>query len=99
MHGTYNLWLVALSLVVATLASYTALDLSRRIALLANGRSRFAWLAGGATVSMRPRITAKRQQIDNRFPFLAFAIDTLGLPLYEVLLTTDRALFSPSRKA
>ncbi|KWO12086.1 hypothetical protein [Burkholderia ubonensis] len=51
------------------------------------------------TVSMRPRITAKRQQIDNRFPFLAFAIDTLGLPLYEVLLTTDRALFSPSRKA
>ncbi len=31
MHGIYNLWLVALSLVVATLASYTALDLSGRI--------------------------------------------------------------------
>ncbi|KGS86992.1 putative bifunctional diguanylate cyclase/phosphodiesterase [Burkholderia pseudomallei] len=48
MHGTYNLWLVALSLAVATLASYTALDLSGRIALLAHGRLRHAWLAGGA---------------------------------------------------
>ncbi len=34
MQGTYNLWLVALSLIVATLASYTALDLSGRISLL-----------------------------------------------------------------
>jgi diguanylate cyclase (GGDEF)-like protein len=49
MHGTYNLWLVALSLAVATLASYTALDLSGRIALLGNTRLRFTWLAGGAT--------------------------------------------------
>ncbi|EDO93214.1 eal/ggdef domain protein [Burkholderia pseudomallei Pasteur 52237] len=48
MHGTYNLWLVALSLAVATLASYTALDLSGRIALLAHGRLRHAWLAGSA---------------------------------------------------
>ncbi|TCG03559.1 bifunctional diguanylate cyclase/phosphodiesterase [Paraburkholderia steynii] len=49
MHGTYNLWLVALSLAVATLASYTALDLSGRIALLGNTRLRLAWRAGGAT--------------------------------------------------
>ncbi|MDN5935862.1 MAG: EAL domain-containing protein [Nitrosospira sp.] len=48
MHGTYNLWLVALSLVVATLASYTALDLSSRIFLLPQSRLRHAWLAGGA---------------------------------------------------
>ncbi|MET5012421.1 bifunctional diguanylate cyclase/phosphodiesterase, partial [Burkholderia pseudomallei] len=48
MHGTYNLWLVALSLAVATLASYTALDLSGRIALLAHVRLRHAWLAGSA---------------------------------------------------
>lgn len=48
MHGTYNFWLVALSLVVATLASYTALDLSGRIAQLPNRRQRHAWLAGGA---------------------------------------------------
>jgi diguanylate cyclase len=48
MHGTYNLWLVALSLVVATLASYTALDLSGRIFQLTQTRLRRAWLAGGA---------------------------------------------------
>lgn len=34
MHGTFNLPLVALSLAIATLASYTALDLSALITLL-----------------------------------------------------------------
>jgi diguanylate cyclase len=48
MHGTYNFWLVGLSLVVATLASFTALDLSGRIASLPHRRQRHAWLAGGA---------------------------------------------------
>ena len=48
MHGTYNFWLVALSLVVATLASYTALDLSGRIVQLPTRRQRQAWLTGGA---------------------------------------------------
>ncbi|GLQ87878.1 histidine kinase [Dyella flagellata] len=47
MHGTYDLSLVALSLVVATLASYTALDLSGLISLLER-RLRFGWLAAGA---------------------------------------------------
>lgn len=42
MHGIYNLWLVALSLVVATLASYTALDLSGRIFQLTQARFRHA---------------------------------------------------------
>jgi diguanylate cyclase (GGDEF)-like protein len=48
MHGTYNLWLVGASLVVATLASFTALDISGRIASLAQSRVRHVWLAGGA---------------------------------------------------
>ena len=48
MHGTYNLWLVALSLMVATLASFTALDLSGRIFLIKQAGLRHAWLAGGA---------------------------------------------------
>jgi diguanylate cyclase len=48
MQGAYNFWLVALSLVVATLASYTALDLSGRISQLARSRLRHAWLLGGA---------------------------------------------------
>jgi diguanylate cyclase (GGDEF)-like protein len=48
MHATYNLWLVALSLVVATLASYTALDLSGRISLIKRPGLRHGWLVGGA---------------------------------------------------
>lgn len=48
MPGTYNLLLIAVSLVVATLASYTALDLASRISMLKHPASRHAWLAGGA---------------------------------------------------
>jgi NO-binding membrane sensor protein with MHYT domain len=40
MQSRYNLGLVALSLVLATLASYTALDLADRISLLAYARTR-----------------------------------------------------------
>ena len=32
MNATYNVWLVALSIVIAILASYTALDLASRVA-------------------------------------------------------------------
>ncbi|KAB0643974.1 histidine kinase [Burkholderia latens] len=48
MHGTYNPLLVLLSLVIATLASYTALDLAAFISLLDKPRLKRAWLAGGA---------------------------------------------------
>ena len=48
MYGTYNYWLVALSLIVATLASYTALDLSGYISVLTRSKLRNAWLLGGA---------------------------------------------------
>src|SRR5688572_78938 len=46
MSGTYSLELVALSVVVAVIASFTALDLATRV----NERSSSAWLwlAGGA---------------------------------------------------
>jgi diguanylate cyclase len=49
MDGSYNWYLVALSLVVAMLASYTTLDLTARIrSIEAEGRRRFYWLLGGA---------------------------------------------------
>ncbi|RDJ99470.1 putative bifunctional diguanylate cyclase/phosphodiesterase [Paraburkholderia lacunae] len=48
MLSSYNFWLVAISFVVATLASYTALDLTGRIFLLASPRLRHAWRLGGA---------------------------------------------------
>jgi len=43
---THNPWLVTLSVLIAILASYTALDLAGRVA--AWGRARWAWLIGGA---------------------------------------------------
>ena len=49
MHGSYNLYLVALSLLVAMFASYTALDLAGRIrSIHVSARKRFIWLLGGA---------------------------------------------------
>jgi len=45
--GSYNYWLVFLSLVVAILASYTALDLASRITA-SKGFAARAWLLGGA---------------------------------------------------
>src|ERR1043165_4732725 len=46
--GTYDGVLVALSVVIAIMAAYAALDLARRVTL-ARGRARLLWLAGGAT--------------------------------------------------
>jgi NO-binding membrane sensor protein with MHYT domain len=50
MTGVYDLQLVALSVIVAIIASYTALELAGRVSNK-QGRSSWAWLAGGA-VSM-----------------------------------------------
>jgi NO-binding membrane sensor protein with MHYT domain/two-component sensor histidine kinase len=46
--GTYNYWLVLLSLVVAISASYVALDLTSRVAASQGNRSERFWLIGGA---------------------------------------------------
>ncbi|MGH9467182.1 MAG: hybrid sensor histidine kinase/response regulator [Terriglobales bacterium] len=46
--GTYNYWLVALSVLIAILAAYAALDLAARVSA-AQGRTRYVWLLGGAT--------------------------------------------------
>ena len=47
MTGTYNYGLVAVSVLVAILASYTALDLTTRITA-SSGRGARVWLLGGA---------------------------------------------------
>lgn len=47
MAGYYDLRLVVLSYIIATIASYTALDLAGRITS-ARGTTRRVWLAGGA---------------------------------------------------
>lgn len=48
MVGTYSPGLVILSIAVATLASYTALDLAKRISSIRVVRHRHFWLIGGA---------------------------------------------------
>lgn len=48
MHGSYSYPLVALSIVVAVLASYAALQLMRQVALASTRQSRHGWLSGGA---------------------------------------------------
>lgn len=47
MTGTYDTGLVIVSLLMAILASYTALDMAARVAA-ASGRAAFWWLAGGS---------------------------------------------------
>src|ERR1700676_354550 len=46
--GSYDYRLVALSVLIAVLASYAALDLAARVTA-AQGRIQFVWLLGGAT--------------------------------------------------
>jgi NO-binding membrane sensor protein with MHYT domain len=47
--GQYDYHLVAVSVFIAVLAAYAALDLAGRVTA-ARGGSRFAWLTGGAFV-------------------------------------------------
>jgi NO-binding membrane sensor protein with MHYT domain len=47
LSGSYDYRLVILSVFIAVLASYAALDLSGRLAA-ARGRARLIWLCGGA---------------------------------------------------
>lgn len=48
LAGSYDYLLVALSVVIAILASYASLDLARRVTS-AQGKARFLWSTGGAT--------------------------------------------------
>jgi len=50
MHGTYQPFLVCLSIAVAVLASYTVLELADHCSTAADVRWRTRWLAGGALV-------------------------------------------------
>src|SRR6478672_1950035 len=47
-------------------------------------------------VGVRPRATANRNLLVRRFPSLGFTVSTGGLPYWEVLLFSDRALIDPA---
>lgn len=49
MDGSFNLWIVSLSVVIAILASYSALNITAKISNT-SGRARYFWLAAGALV-------------------------------------------------
>ena len=49
LSGSYNLTLVTLSILIAVLSAYAALDLAGRV-FASHGRARALWLAGGAFV-------------------------------------------------
>ena len=48
MTGTYDIWLVSLSIAVAVIASYVALDLAARLAASTGNKTARYWLIGGA---------------------------------------------------
>ncbi|MDT9725718.1 bifunctional diguanylate cyclase/phosphodiesterase [Xylanibacillus composti] len=49
VEGSYNVWIVALSILIAILASYSALSIAAKISQ-SSGRTRFIWLCAGAVV-------------------------------------------------
>jgi two-component system sensor histidine kinase/response regulator len=99
MNGSYDYWLVALSVLIAVLASYAALDLAARVTA-AQGRARFAWLSGGAT-AMGTGIWSMHY-----IGMLAFSLPipvfydwpTVILSLLAAIFTSAIALFIVSRQ-
>src|SRR3954464_9085231 len=85
MSCTYSYWLALVSLLVAILASYTALDLATRITA-SSGRSARVWLCGGA-FSMGIGIWSMH--------FLGMLAFSLPIPLsYDVTITIASMLIA-----
>jgi two-component system sensor histidine kinase/response regulator len=99
INGTYDYRLVVLSVLIAVLASYAALDLAARVTA-AQGRIRFAWLLGGAA-AMGTGIWSMHY-----IGMLAFSLPipvlydwpTVLLSLLAAIFTSAIALFVVSRK-
>jgi two-component system sensor histidine kinase/response regulator len=99
INGTYDYRLVILSVLIAVMASYAALDLAARVTA-AQDRIRFAWLLGGAT-AMGTGIWSMHY-----IGMLAFSLPipvlydwpTVLLSLLAAIFTSAIALFVVSRK-
>ena len=100
LTGTYNYGLVALSVSIAIIASYAALDLAGRVTS-AHGRSRYLWLTGGA-IAMGTGIWSMHY-----IGMLAFRMTipieydwpTVLLSLLAAIFASAIALFVVSRRA
>jgi PAS domain S-box-containing protein len=100
LAGTYNPWLVAVSVVIAILASYAALELAGLVTA-SEGRVRLAWLGGGA-VAMGFGIWSMHY-----IGMLAFSLPvpvsydwpTVVVSLLAAMVASGIALYVASRKA
>src|SRR6185295_16795499 len=98
MHGTYAVEFVALSVVVAIIASYTALDLAGRVSST-SGKRMWYWLAGGA-VGMGSGIWSMHfiGMLAFKLPIpIAFDLPTTLLSLAIAILVSGFALYTLRR--
>jgi PAS domain S-box-containing protein len=97
--ATYDYRLVALSVVIAILASYAALDLAGRVTA-SRGRSRLAWLMGGA-LAMGTGIWSMHYtgMLAFRLPIpVYYHVPTVALSLLAAVLASLIALYVVSRE-
>ncbi|MCB0165858.1 MAG: GAF domain-containing protein [Anaerolineae bacterium] len=95
----HNSWVVLLSIIIAILASYTALDLAGRVTV-AQGRSRLLWLIGGA-VAMGIGIWSMHftAMLAFRLPTpILYDIPIVVLSLFVAVVASVIALFVASRQ-
>ena len=100
LTGTYSYGLVALSVLIAIVASYAALDLAGRVTS-AHGRSRYFWLTGGA-IAMGTGIWSMHYigMLAFRMPIpVEYDWPTVLLSLFSAILASAIALFVVSRRA
>ncbi len=99
LHGSYNFGLVALSILIAVLTSYTALDLAGRVTS-ARGRVRSLWLGGGA-IAMGTGIWSMHYvgMLAFRLPVpVEYDWPTVLLSLLAAILASAIGLFVSSRQ-
>jgi two-component system, sensor histidine kinase and response regulator len=99
MAMSYNYYLVALSVVISSLASYAALDLAGRVTA-ARGHIRIAWLSGGA-FAMGMGIWAMHYigMLACSLPVpVGYDVPTVAVSLLCAILASGTALFVVSRR-
>ena len=100
MYGTYDPWLVMLSMTVAVMASYVALDLASRVTA-STGRTARYWLGGGA-VSMGIGIWSMHfiGMLAFQLPIpMSYSVSITMLSLLLAIAASAFALYTVSRES
>ena len=98
LNGTYDYRLVVVSLALAMVASYAALDLAGRVTY-ATGRARIAWLCGGATamgLGIWSMHYVAMLALSMPMP-IAYHVPTVGFSLLAAVAASGVALFVVSQ--